>query len=253
MILLPEAFTSGPLAHRALHDRSAGRIENSPSAVQAALGKGIGIEIDVQLSSDWKAMVFHDYSLARLTDASGAVRGRPSTTLAQIPLNGSADTIQPLEDILSLIAGRIPVLIELKDQDGVMGSNIGRLEQAVAHALEGYDGPAAVMSFNPHSVRALKDLAPDIPRGLITCAFPEADWPHIPATIRDRLGEIPDYDTTGASFISHQHTDLTNPHVARLKDRGAKILCWTVRSPQEEAEARKIADTVTFEGYDPTP
>ncbi|MFQ6553615.1 glycerophosphodiester phosphodiesterase family protein [Aestuariibius insulae] len=253
MIPLPEAFTSGPLAHRALHHHAAGRIENSTSAVQAAIANGIGVEIDVQLSSDWKAMVFHDYTLARLTDASGAVRAHPSDTLRQIPLTGSTDTIPTLPDILELIAGQIPVLIELKDQDGTLGSNIGRLEQAVAHALQGYDGPTAVMSFNPHSVRALKDLAPEIPRGLTTCAFPEADWPHIPASIRDRLAEIPDYDTTGASFISHQHTDLTSPHVTRLKDKGAKILCWTIRSPKEEAEARQIAHTFTFEGYDPTP
>jgi len=106
-----------------------------------------------------------------------------------------------------------------------------------------------VMSFNPHSMIAMAGLAPNIPRGLTTCSFSVKDWPLLPAGTRKRLREIPDYDAARASFISHQASDLDTARVADLKARGAAILCWTIRSAQSEAEARRIAQNVTFEGY----
>ena len=92
-------------------------------------------------------------------------------------------------------------------------------------------------------------LAPDVPRGLTTSAYRAEDWKLLPARTRDRLRDIPDYDSVNACFISHEADDLPRPRVADLKQRGAAILCWTIRSPEAEAEARKIAQNVTFEGY----
>lgn len=246
---LPAAFLDAPLAHRALHDLSDTRPENSRAAVRAAIDRGYGVEIDVQLSADGEAMVFHDYDLKRLTGEAGPIRQRATEDLLQIPLLGGDEGIPTLPEILALVAGRVPVLIEMKDQDGAMGPDIGPLGPAVAAALAGYGGPVAVMSFNPHAVAEMARLAPDVPRGLTTCDWPAGDWPMIPAATRDRLRGIPDYDAVGATFISHDRRDLSAPRVAQLKAAGASILCWTVRSPAEEAEARKIADNITFEGY----
>ena len=251
MSTLPDAFLKAPIAHRALHDIDAGRPENSTSAIRAAIDAGYGIEIDLQLSSDGQAMVFHDYDLGRLTIESGPIRKRSATELARIPLKGGRDTVRTLPEVLDLVAGRVPLLIELKDQDGAMGGNVGKLEQAAATALAGYDGPAAVMSFNPQSMLRMAVLAPDVPRGLTTCSFAQEDWPLLPAGTRDRLQGIPDYDHVGASFISHQARDLNRPRVADLANRGAAILCWTIRTPRQEAEARKVAHNITFEGYLP--
>jgi glycerophosphoryl diester phosphodiesterase len=103
------------------------------------------------------------------------------------------------------------------------------------------------MSFNPHSVEALRHYAPHIPRGLTTFAWNDGDG--IPAEATARFREIADFDSTGAAFISHDHVDLDRPRVAELKARGVPILCWTIRSPEAEAAARRIADSVTFEGY----
>lgn len=245
---LDPVFLTTPLAHRALHDVTDGRPENSRAAISAAIAHGYGIEIDVQLSADNSAMVFHDYALDRLAQGSGSVRACTASDLAQTSLRGGTEGIPTLPEILDLVRGQVPVLIEIKDQDGAMGDQIGPLEAATADALRHYAGAVAVMSFNPNSVVRMAELCPDIARGLVTDDFNPSDWP-FSETICDRLREIPDFDRSGACFISHDASDLSRPRVAELKAQGANILCWTVRSAEAEAEARKIAQNVTFEGY----
>lgn len=252
MSRLPDAFRRLPVAHRALHDVSAGRPENSRAAQRAAMAAGYGIEADLQLSRDGRAMVFHDYDLGRLTAETGAIRRRGAQELAKIPLaGGDGEGIPTLAEVLTLVAGQVPLLIELKDQNGQMGATDGRLERAVAQDLAGYAGPVAVMSFNPHMVALLAALAPKTPRGLVSGPFRPDDWPLLRAETRDRLRAIPDYERTGAVFVSQQAGDLDRPRVAELKAGGAVILCWTIRSPEAEAGARLVADNITFEGYLP--
>ncbi len=246
---LPPAFLKAPIAHRALHDVTRGRPENSRAAVVAAIAAGYGIEIDLQLSRDGVPMVFHDETLERLTPRDGWLCDLTAAQLAEIPLKGGDETIPTLADILTLVAGRVPLLIELKDQTLRMAETDGRLEQATAAALAAYHGPVAVMSFNPHMIARMATLAPQIPRGLTTSAYDPADWAPLAPEICDRLRPIPDYDRTLSSFISHEHTDLARPRVADLSAQGAAILCWTIKSPQAEAAARRIAQNVTFEQY----
>jgi glycerophosphoryl diester phosphodiesterase len=246
---LPEVFLHQPLAHRALHDRAKGRIENSLSAVRAALDAGYGIEIDLQLSSDGVPMVFHDDDLDRLTAETGPVRAKTAAELGAIRLKDSTDTIPTFAQVLALVAGRVPLLVELKDQSLTMTDTDGRLEAATAAALQGYSGPVALMSFNPLAIAHLARLAPDLPRGLTTSAYDPDDWHPLPPEVCARLREIPDYEPTLSSFISHEAVDLARPRVAQLKSQGAHVLCWTIRSPAAEAEARRIAQNITFEGY----
>ena len=249
MTPLPKAFLERPIAHRALHDISDARPENSLAAIRAAIKEGYGIEIDVQLSADHQAVVFHDDDLDRLTDYAGPIRQRTAAELSRIQLQSGSETIPTLFDALRLVGGHVPLLIEIKDQNGALGPEVGALEQAVADALKDYGGLVAVMSFNPHSVTAFGRAAPNVPRGLVTSPFREHHWPNVPADRRAELAAIPHLETSGAGFISHQGDDLTSPIIARIKSKGFPILCWTVRSPEEEALARTIADNVTFEGY----
>lgn len=250
MIRLPSAFLTRPIAHRALHDKADGRPENSKAAVMAAVEAGYGIEIDLQLSKDRQAMVFHDYSLSRLTAASGPFAQHSAKELGDIALLGGAgEGIPTLPEVLDLVAGRVPLLIELKDQDGQMGANIGALEEATAQALEGYKGDVALMSFNPNSVRSLAKLCPNIACGITTSSYDPANWAPLSPKVCDHLRAIPDFEDSGASFISHEVADLGSPRVAELRAKGAGILCWTVKSPQQEAQARKVAANITFEGY----
>lgn len=246
---LPPAFLAAPIAHRALHDRAAGRPENSRAAIRAAIAAGYGIEIDIQPSADGVPMVFHDYDLKRLTGVSGRIRGLSAAELGALPLLDGDEGIPTLAEVLAIVAGQVPLLIELKDQDGAMGPELGPMERAVALALAGYSGPVAVMSFNPHAVAAFRAAAPGIAVGLTTSAYSAADWPLLPGAVRDHLRDIPDYEALGACFISHEAADLGRTRVAALKETGAAILCWTIRSPEAEAAARRVAQNVTFEGY----
>ena len=246
---LPGAFLTQPLAHRALHDCTAGRPENSRAAVRAAVAAGYGIEIDVQISADGQAMVFHDEALDRLTAEHGPVKARAAAELGRIRLRHADDGIPSLPEVLALVDGRVPLLIEIKDQTLTLSETDGRLEAATASALQPYTGPVAVMSFNPHTVACMAGIAPQLPRGLTTSAYDPKDWAPLPGATCIRLRGIPDYDRTGASFLSHEAADLARPRVAVLKARGAAILCWTIRSPAAEDQARQVADNITFEGY----
>ena len=108
MPALPPAFLDRPIAHRALHDKSQGRPENSVEAIRAAVEAGYGIEIDLQLSSDGEAMVFHDYDLARLTAVEGPVRTRSAAELGAIPLRyGAAANPEATDYLFSNISQRL--------------------------------------------------------------------------------------------------------------------------------------------------
>ncbi|WP_434289473.1 glycerophosphodiester phosphodiesterase family protein [Celeribacter sp. SCSIO 80788] len=252
MPTLDPAFFKAPIAHRALHDGNHTRAENNMKAIETAIASGFGIEIDLQLSADGEAMVFHDYSLHRLTEGSGPFAQRNVTELAELRFKTGEVGVPTLGQVLDAVAGQVPLLIEVKDQDGAMGPKIGLLEEAAARALAHYKGPVALMSFNPHSVAKLAELCPDIPRGLTTSAWANREDGIVPAARRAELRDIPDYDRVGACFISHQWDDLSSPRVTELKSAGAHILCWTIKSPEAEAQAREIAENITFEGYLPT-
>ena len=245
--MIPPALLARPIAHRALH--GPGAPENSLEAIRAAAAAGYGIEIDVQLTADGRAIVFHDPALERMTARAGAVRDLDAAALAALPLRGGG-TLPTLEDALAA-AGDAPVLIEVKDQSGdLTAAGTGPLERAVARAAAGHRGPIAAMSFNPSSVTILRDLAPALPRGLVTCAFAPEDWPGVPA---GRLAELRavDPEAAGAAFVSHDRRDLDA--VAGLRASGLPVLTWTIRSPAEAAVALRRADQITFEGYRPAP
>lgn len=248
MAVLPPEFTRMPIAHRGLH--GPGVPENSLAAALAAVSSGYGIELDIQPASDGTPMVFHDYDLKRLTGEDGLISAHNTAVLARKSLLGSAEIIPTLAQMLDLIAGRVPLLIEIKDQDGALGPDIGELHLRVAETLQGYHGPVAVMSFNPYIVKAFHSTMPETPAGLISCDFPAHDWPTLNDATRDHLAAITDFDDTGACFISHDINDLSNQRVDALKARGVVVLCWTVRSAEQEAAARHIADNITFEGYE---
>ena len=248
---LPASLLARPIAHRGLHNRAIGVIENSPAAFARAIAAGYGIELDLQLSADGVAMVFHDDRLDRLTGETGPVRALSAQALGQITLGGSrdGDRIPTLAEVLEQVAGQVPLLIELKDQSGGLAVAGRDLEQAVAETLAGYRGDVAVMSFNPAMMAAMRDLAPDVPRGITTCGFDPEEWSTLSPETCALLADIGSFEAVDASFISHDWRDLARPRVAALKAKGVPILCWTVKSPEVEQIARGLADQITFEGY----
>lgn len=248
-MMLPAEFLIYPFAHRTLHDLAAGRPENSLAGARAALAAGYAMEIDLQLSKDGQPMVFHDYSLDRVTQEHGPVAQRTAQELGQIRLSGTQESIPTLEEFLDLVAGQVPLLVEIKDQDGALGPNTGIMEKAVCDIIKTYKGPLALMSFNPHSIAKCAEYAPDIPRGLVTDTFSTEKWGIMPRARLDELVSIPDYDRVGASFISHNWQNLDAEPVARIRAQGGIVLSWTIRSQQQEEQAREKSDNVTFENY----
>ena len=248
MLALDPAFLKTPIAHRALHDASKGIFENCRSAIIAAIEHGYAIEIDLQLSADGRAMVFHDYTLDRLTDKREDVSDYTAAELSRIKVGSGQDVIEPLEDILHLIDGRVPLLIELKDQSRQLSHTDGRLEQATINALSLYHGPVAVMSFNPYMIATMAQLSAELPLGLTTGGFMDPIW-GIDAERVAHLSQIADFDPTRYSFVSHFALELAAPCIQTLKEQGAAIFTWTIRSPEAEAVARQTVDNITFEGY----
>lgn len=234
-----------------MHDVANGVQENSRPSFEAAIKGGYGIELDLQMSSDGEAMVFHDYALDRLTYASGPIQMRTAAELREVKLRVGNDPIMDLPEFLQLVNGQVPLLIEIKDQDGGIGPHVGRLERRAAELLANYKGDAVFMSFNPHSMAVMSEIAPDIPRGLTTDDFNAELWPMLPRKRAEELAQIPDFDRVGACFISHSHQLLDAAPVTALRERGVPILCWTVRSAEQEIKARRLADNITFEGYIP--
>ncbi len=251
MTRLHPSFFGEPIAHRGLHNRAEGIVENSMSAIQAAVQRGFGIEIDLQPASDLTPMVFHDYLLDRLTDTKGAVNARSVEDLRAIRLKDTREGIPTLKEVLGEVAGKVPLLIEIKDQDMRLGSNVGDFQNHVCDALDNYSGPFAVMSFSPETISRLARKRPDTPIGLVTDPFHAEDWPNVPEARRKELALIEDAARLSVDFISHQQKDLASLHVAAMKEKGVPIFCWTIRSPEDEARARTVADNITFEGYDP--
>jgi glycerophosphoryl diester phosphodiesterase len=250
MMALHPDFLRLPVAHRGLHDESLP--ENSMAAFRAAVAGGFAIECDIQRALDDTPMVFHDYELARLTDVkNGTVASSTSAQLAALHLLDSNETIPTLAAMLDEVAGRVPLLIEIKDPTDDSGPDVGSLPACVAGALAGYAGPVAVMSFNPHVIAAFRKAAPGIAVGLTTCGYDAEEWPMLDQAARAHLAAIRDFDDVGASFISHDRNDLDNPAVTALKARGVPVLTWTIRSPEQAAEACRVADNITFEQYLP--
>ena len=252
MTRLSPAFWSRPFAHRGLHDVTDGRPENSLAAFDAALAGGYAIELDVQASADGEAMVFHDYEMMRLTGEDGRVDTRAASVLRATDLIGGG-AIPDLETVLNRIAGRAPVLIEIKDQTGAFGPTGGALERRVCDLVSegGHDTNCAVMSFNPYSALAVHDYAPAIMRGLVSYDFEHPHDAHVDAAHRRALADMAMIEECAADFVSYGAGSLTTPAIMAVRKRGIPVFTWTIKSEAAAQEAYTHCDQITFEGYRP--
>jgi len=222
-----------PFAHRGLH--GAGRIENSRAAFAAAIEARHGIELDVQVSGDGQAVVFHDEWLHRLSVEEGVVRGRTVAELGRIRLRDSDETIPSLAEILALIAARAPLLIEVKAPN----REVGALCRAVSDALKGYTGPVAVMSFNPEVGRWFAKYDPARLRGLVVT---EKGRPW-----RGGLKRRLSLWRSKADFLAYDIRDLPSRFGESARRKGLKVTTWTVRTMADRARAAEHADQIIYE------
>ena len=224
-----------PIAHRGYHDLNRTRWENTLSAFDAAIERDYAIECDVHLSADGVPVVFHDSVLNRLAGRDGFVHDMTAAELTQLEVGGTEDRIPTLAEMLARVRGRVPLVIELK---GTAGKDDG-LVAAVARTLEGYEGHAAIMSFDHWLVRRFADEAPGIAGGLTAQG-------RTPADLEAHFSML----AHPISFVSFSVLDLPNPFVSFVRDRLAMpVITWTVRNEHAKAATFAHADQMTFEGF----
>ena len=220
-----------PFAHRGLH--GPGRIENSRAAFEAAIAAGSGIELDVQASADGEAMVFHDADLDRLTDARGALAAWSAAELGRFRLSGSDETIPTLAEILGLIGGRAPLLIEVKSPNRQRRRALPKRRRGAADL---YRGRSGVMSFNPEVGAWFARHAPERLRGLVVTEQGKKGLRGLA-----RAAALP----SGAAVpISSPTTYATCPprFAPAQRANGMPVLTWTVRTMADRARAAEHAE-----------
>ena len=245
----PDWLTARPIAHRGLHDRARGIIENMPAAAQAAVSGNFSIECDIQLTADGEAMVHHDDALGRLTEGSGALLGMTSGQLRAVKFKDTSERMMSLGDLCALVAGRVPLVIEVKSHfDGDR-----KLVRRMSEVLASYSGPVAGMSFDPDQLLALREKMPALPRGIIAeRTYDEADWPDATPAQRQSMLHLRHAFHTQPHFVAYWVDDLPAPAswIAR-NIFGLPLLTWTVRTPEQRARAARYADQMIFEGFRP--
>jgi len=242
-------LTTRPIAHRGLHDPAKGVIENTASAALAAIERNYAIECDVQLTADGEAVVFHDFTLERLTEGKGRVDALGAKALGAVPMHGTQDRILPLADWLAVIGGRSAAVIEIKSgYDGDM-----RLARRTVEVVEAYDGPFVLKSFDPRVLKVLREVAPGVPRGIVAMnAYEHDDYASLPASEKHALANLLHFSETKPDFLSWRVGDLPSaaPFLCRTQ-LGLPLISWTVRTPEERQLAAAHADQMLFEGFRP--
>jgi glycerophosphoryl diester phosphodiesterase len=247
----PDWLTARPVAHRGLHDRTRGVIENMPGAIRAAIAGRFSIEVDLQLTSDGEAMVHHDDALGRLTEGSGALLQKTAAELKQVTFKDTPERMMSLGDLLALVDGRVGLLLEVKSHfDGDR-----RLVRRIAERLAPYRGAVAAMSFDPDQVLALRQIMPEVPRGIIAQrSYDDDEWQALTPAQRRGMLQLRHAFRTRPHFVAYWVRQLPAPApwIAR-NIFGCPLLTWTVRTPEQRAIAARHADQMIFEGFIPQP
>ncbi|MGL5316607.1 MAG: glycerophosphodiester phosphodiesterase [Peptostreptococcaceae bacterium] len=232
-----------PIAHRGLFNSK--YPENSLSAFENAIKNNYGIELDVQFTKDKKVVVFHDDNLERMTKDKRNVNELTYEELRKIKLLNSNESIPLLEDVLLLVNGKAPLIIEIKNC-----KNIIELGEETNKILKNYKGKFAVESFNPIVIEWFKNNAKDVVRGQLSGNFKKYE------------GDLKFYEKFALTylllnfkskpdFIAYELEWLPNIRVSYLKKRGMPIIAWTVKSEKDMEKAYKYSDNIIFDSFLP--
>jgi glycerophosphoryl diester phosphodiesterase len=233
-----------PIAHRGLWAPN-GAPENSLGAFQAACAHGYGVELDVQLSADGEAMVFHDVQLARMTGAQGRIADHTAADLRRLKLAGSDETIPTLADALTLVGHRALVQIELKTPPG----DVGPLERRVHEVMIDHHGPTAVIGFNPYSHAWFAQHFPNVLRGLSSYAYNDDDARTLAPEQRKAYAKLEHVPIARPHFLALGLDLVASPQAQTLRAGGLPVTAWTVRSAEQRQAVREHCDNIIFEGF----
>ena len=224
---MQEWLTGGkPIAHRGLHALPK-LPENSLAAFAAAIKAEYPIELDVRLLADGEVIVFHDADLERLTGVEGLIAEQTVETLRELRLMGTREPIPLLSETLRLVAGQVPLLIEIKNEP----ATVGPLEAAILQTLADYTGAFAVQSFCKETVAYLAAYAPHILRGQLSSG--NDDW-------YDENTPLPD-------FLGYRGDMLPTTLSTALRANGLPLLVWTIQTTEQQSRVAEFADNYIFE------
>jgi glycerophosphoryl diester phosphodiesterase len=225
-----------PVAHRGYHDLNNTVWENTLSAFSRAVEAGFAIECDLHYASDGVPIIFHDEDLERLCNLKGDVRERTSGELGLIAIGGTKDKVPTLKQLLNLVQGKVPLVLELKGRE----ADDEGFAESVLEVLEGYEGKVALMSFDHWLLKDLKELGAPYPVGLTANGNTAEEY-----ATHEKAMEL------GLDFTSYYYADLPNSFMSRQRDKGIPVITWTVRDEDARKRTFDNADQMTFEGFDP--
>lgn len=237
-------LTKWKYAHRGLHDRNAP--ENTMPAFSAACAHGFGIELDVHLSRDNQVVVFHDDDLQRLGGRHGKPEDLTAAEMGSLSILGTSFGAPTLKEVLQMVAGRVPLLIEIKSTGFA-----GRLEEETWRLLKEYKGLYAMQSFSPFSMRWFKKHVPGVLRGQLSFSF-HGLVTHVPKILLFLVRHLLTDFLCRPNFISYGKETIDTPVVQFLRKRGIPILAWTIDTPNQAQKVAPSSDTIIFQNYIPT-
>lgn len=237
-----------PIAHRGLHDPQQGRIENTAPAFLAAIEHDYGIECDIRPAADGLPVVFHDDSTRRLFGEDLPVSALTAPDLHRLRHGDRASSILRYDDFLELVAGRVPLLVEIKsdwqDPDATFLDEVIRLSRS-------YDGPIALMSFDPAIMKRVRAQAPEFPRGLVATGMRPDEPPTLKLGAQRalELSQLLEAGSVAPDFYAYNVCDLPAPGVRDVREvQHLPVFAWTVRTAEDYVAARRWADAPIFEG-----
>lgn len=239
-----ELLFAPPVAHRGLWTPD-GAPENSLGAFQAACAHGYGIELDVQITADGEAVVFHDHRLERMTGVEGKLSDRSLHDLRELRLKGTDEGIPTLAEVLVEVGRRAMIQIELKTPFG----EVGPLEKRVSEVLLDHNGPTCVIGFNPYSHAWFADHHPQILRGLDSYQWNDESAMKLSPEIRRSLANLEQVEIARPDFLALDARMLPSPRADLFRAQGMPIIAWTVRSAEEWERLSHHCDNLIFEGF----
>jgi glycerophosphoryl diester phosphodiesterase len=242
-----EWLVQRPIAHRGLHDVGSGVLENTATAFANAIEGNYAIECDVQLTADGEAIVFHDETLDRVTMATGAVLDHTVQQLKDVRYTHGTDVMQTLPELLQQVDGRVPLVIEIKSHWDANPA----LALRVIECVQSYQGPFALMSFDPDVLRVLAAQAPEITRGIVADRVQDSYYDPLSLPRRNELRSFSHLGDTRPHFVSFDHLGLPFAPVQQIRAQGFPVITWTIKSEAEASRARRYSDQITFENFRP--
>ena len=227
------------IAHRGLHSENVP--ENTIPAFQSAIDNGYAIELDVQQISDGSIVVFHDSKLERLTGMDGYTKNLKKEDLENCHILGSEFTIPLFSEVLKVVDGKVPLLIEIKNE-----YKVGEPEKAVLELLKDYKGQFALQSFNPYVVQFIKQKMPNLVVGQLASYFKNTKMSWIRKYVLKRLKFIKAFK---ADFIAYDAQNLPNKYVNKHKN--LPLLAFTIRTQEEYERLHPIVSSIIFENFTP--